>query len=71
MGGFKKKKTGMDSRETEETASTSTREGNWRINHSINKKILRPTTTITQCQKSVEDLNRNNDYFSKYLRKIK
>ncbi|CDW78891.1 UNKNOWN [Stylonychia lemnae] len=61
IGGFKNKNVPKESQGSERKAV------DWRVDHSINKKILKPTTTITQCQKSVEDLNRNNDYFSNYL----
>lgn len=30
----------------------------WRIDKSINNKILKPASTITSCQKSVEELER-------------
>lgn len=42
----------------------------WRIDRNINNKILKPTSTITSCMKTVEDLFNKSSNFSMYVHRL-
>eukprot|EP00347_Sterkiella_histriomuscorum_P019619 403340937 len=43
----------------------------WRVDDNINKKIIRPTSRLTSCQRSIEDLGRSNQFFTNYIKRLR